>query len=243
MSRYDVFISYSTLDYRDAQNNVLPNNIITKIKELFDKNGISYWMDEEGLSAGDLFPALLEKNIKKCDCLLFISTHNSNFISKWTSKEIGIAIQNNKRLIPVKCDDSPFKEGIGLYFADIDTIDCTSGTEAGFKKIIKTIEDNRRLLKEAEDKRRKEEEKKELADKALAARKATIKKALADADVLLEEGHRLRKEISRLRGEYSTVSHDYVLNRNKLHAIVKKLSEINYDGPAILVRRMILALT
>ena len=38
--KYDVFISYSRKDYVDEQNNVIPGNEVSKIKEALTKAGI-----------------------------------------------------------------------------------------------------------------------------------------------------------------------------------------------------------
>ena len=48
-TKYDVFISYSRRDYVDERNNVIPGNVVSKIKEALTNAGISYWFDEEGI--------------------------------------------------------------------------------------------------------------------------------------------------------------------------------------------------
>ena len=56
---HDVFISYSRNDYVDEQGNVLPDNILSKIKKALKENDISYWFDEEGIYSGDEFASVL----------------------------------------------------------------------------------------------------------------------------------------------------------------------------------------
>lgn len=56
---HDVFISYSRKDYVDEQGNVLPDNILSKIKKALMENDISYWFDEEGICSGDEFASVL----------------------------------------------------------------------------------------------------------------------------------------------------------------------------------------
>lgn len=46
---YDVFISYSRKDYVDSKKQVLPNNVLSTIKELLKSHDISYWFDEDGI--------------------------------------------------------------------------------------------------------------------------------------------------------------------------------------------------
>lgn len=38
---YDVFISYSRKDYKDKNNNIIPDNIVSKIKEALTIHPIS----------------------------------------------------------------------------------------------------------------------------------------------------------------------------------------------------------
>lgn len=98
MKEYDVFISYSRRDYADENKQVIPDNIISKIRELFDANGISYWFDEDGVYSGDAFAPVLARNIKASKLFLFISSSNSN-ASEWTSNEIAVAYQYNLALV------------------------------------------------------------------------------------------------------------------------------------------------
>ena len=56
---HDVFISYSRSDYMDENKQVIPGNVISKIKDMFDENGISYWFDEECVYSGDAFARVI----------------------------------------------------------------------------------------------------------------------------------------------------------------------------------------
>jgi hypothetical protein len=53
--QYDVFISYSRKDYVDDKKNIIPNNVVSKIKESLSDAGITYWFDEEGINYGNNF--------------------------------------------------------------------------------------------------------------------------------------------------------------------------------------------
>ena len=69
---YDVFISYSRKDYVDENKQVIPGNVISRIKELFDANGISYWFDEDGFLEEN--PYAPEIKIRASKLFLFISS-------------------------------------------------------------------------------------------------------------------------------------------------------------------------
>ena len=89
--QYDVFISYSRKDYLDDNGNIIYGNIVSKIKDSLKKNGITYWIDEDGINSGDDFARLIVKSIKDSKLLLFVSRENSNN-SEWTRKEIASAV-------------------------------------------------------------------------------------------------------------------------------------------------------
>ena len=93
-----VFISYSRRDYLDDNNQVIPGNIVSRIKEALTKEGISYWFDEEGITHGDAFASVIVKQIRECNVFLFISSENSNK-SVWTAREIATASSFEKKII------------------------------------------------------------------------------------------------------------------------------------------------
>ena len=121
--KYDVFISYSRKDYVDDKGNVLPNNMLSKIKKQFKANGISFWFDEEGIYSGDEFASVLTKAIRDSKIFLFISSVNSNQ-SKWTSNEISTALEFKKTIIPFRLDESPYNDSVMMKIVSYDYIEC-----------------------------------------------------------------------------------------------------------------------
>ncbi len=75
--KYDVFISYSRKDYVDENKNVIPGNVVSKIKDKLSEAGISYWFDEEGINYGDDFVDKIVTHIEQSDIFLYISSANS----------------------------------------------------------------------------------------------------------------------------------------------------------------------
>lgn len=138
--KYDVFISYSHLDYLDEGDRIIPGNIVSKIKSLLNENNISYWLDEDGSYSGGEWPEILAKQIEDAKVFLFISTKNSNS-SVWTSNEIAFAHDNNKRIIPFKYDKSKYNKKFALYIQRLDYIDYTKNHDKAFKKLISSIKE------------------------------------------------------------------------------------------------------
>ncbi len=212
--KYDAFISYSWKDYKDENGCLIDGNVISKITKALSDNGLTYWIDEEGISVGEEFPEIIYDNIMNSGCMIFISSHNSNHVSKWTSKEISLAIEHKKLIIPVICDDSNFKKGINLLLSDVDKFDMTKNPGQQIYEIIKAVRANRDQLLEE---KKREEEKRE--------RGKTISTAVATLEILEKNRSKLRKELSRLRGEYDSLSKDFILNQTKIEEIATLLEK------------------
>ena len=161
--KYDVFISYSRRDYVDENRQVIPDNVVNKIKELFQTNHITYWIDEEGISSGDAFAMVIAKNIRSSKIFLFISSENSNQ-SEWTSNEIAAARSFGKKIIPFKIDDSPYNDSVIMYIARLDYIEYKNNHDKALSRLLASvrktldIEANRKEQERREEERRRREE-------------------------------------------------------------------------------------
>ena len=89
--KYDVFISYSRKDYEGEDKIIIPGNPILKIQEVFEKNGISYWFDKDGIYSSQEFIEVISDAIASSNILVFVSSVNSND-SKYTTND---TIKNN----------------------------------------------------------------------------------------------------------------------------------------------------
>lgn len=154
---YDVFISYSRRDYVDENKQVIPGNIISKIKDLFDANNISYWFDEEGVFSGDAFAPVIARNIKSSKIFLFISSENSN-ASEWTSNEIATAHAYKKKIIPFRYDDSVYNDSVIIYIARLDYIEYKSNPSKALPRLLLSVQS---YLKEEADKKERERQEEE----------------------------------------------------------------------------------
>lgn len=154
-SKYNVFISYSRKDYVDDQNNVIPGNVVSLIKDALSSAGITYWFDEEGIYSGQNFVEKIVDNIEICQIFLFISTENANK-SPWTCKEIACADEFNKHIIPIRIDKTPYNKKVLFRISDLDYIDYYTNPEKGLADLVASISAYLEQVKEEE--RRKQEE-------------------------------------------------------------------------------------
>lgn len=163
--KYDVFISYSRKDYVDEYKNIIPNNEISKIKEALDINGITYWIDEEGIYHGQNFTEIIVENIEASRIFIFLSTINSN-ASKWTSKEIATADEFGKHIIPVRIDKTPYNRNVMFRIADLDFIEYYQiGRNAGIKELVSSINKALGEIKRQEEIEKEKKRKAEIEEK------------------------------------------------------------------------------
>lgn len=170
-TKYDVFLSYSRHDFLDEDGNVIPNNEVSKIMKAFTDEGITYWIDKDGIYSGDKFTEEIPKIIKSASIFVYLSTANANK-SKYTSKEIAIADEYGKYIIPVRIDMTPYSDNVIFRIADVSFIKYAANPEKGRENLVMSIktylrkEKERREndLKQAEEEKRiREQEKNRIA--------------------------------------------------------------------------------
>lgn len=221
----DVFISYSRQDYLDENKNVIPGNIVSRIKELFDNNNISYWIDETGVHSGDQFGSIITKGIRESKIFLFISTESSN-ASVWTSNEIAVAHHYKKKIIPFRYDKSPYNDAVIIYIASLDFIDYPANTEKAMTRLLFAVKNALKEINDAQEKQRIEKERALQQEQEERARREQIaeltekinelvtkRDEVSDELIILESNVAIKKsEINNLDLQITTLENelDYV---------------------------------
>lgn len=242
----DVFISYSTKDYIDSNQNPIKGNVISVLEELFQSNGITYWIDRDGIYSGSEFAQVIARNIKKCDILLFVSSENSNH-SKWTSNELATAIEYNKLIIPFRIDESSYHEDIVLYLAKLDYISYFANQEKALKRLLVAISDYKgelererletlRKKKEEEERLRYEEEKKrelylkeqELKEKErLAAIALEKQRQIEELNDVHNQIYELEQSIGRLQDKKDELEKEEKKVCREIETLKKRLEHLD----------------
>lgn len=125
---HKVFVSYSRKDADKADS----------ICSLLDNMNISYWIDRDGVFSGSNFKELIVKAISSTEIVLFLSSQYSNQSSN-VAKEISIADQYDKIIIPVRLDSSSMHPKIAYDLAGIDFLDLFSFDEKSISKLKNAI--------------------------------------------------------------------------------------------------------
>lgn len=125
---HKVFFSYSRMDSEKTD----------VICGLLDSINIPYWIDRDGVFSGSNFKELIVKAISSTDVVLFLSSENSNK-SPNVAKEISIADQYGKVIIPVRLDPSSMHPKIAYDLAGIDFVDLFSFDDKSITKLKNAI--------------------------------------------------------------------------------------------------------
>lgn len=235
----------------EATKQVIPGNVVSQIKEMFDANGISYWFDEDGIYSGDAFAPLIAKNIKSAKIFLFISSKNSN-ASEWTSNEIATAHAYKKKIIPFRYDDSVYNDSVIIYIARLDYVEYQSDPSKALSRLLSSIQtylksekDREEKEKEAEERRLNEEKsKQEQANKLqqireqienLETRKYQIEQEISEQEKALS-GLRNEKRIVEDKIENLRIERSHLLGYQ--HVDEKKKPEKPKDDKQNMFRRL-----
>jgi len=113
-AKYDVFISYSHLDYLDENDKPREDSPVKKLMDFLRGKDIHYWIDNDGEYGRNHLPKSINTAICESKMMVFVSSYNSNIISTWTPGEISRAFEHKIPVLPFKIDDT-------LYGVNIDT--------------------------------------------------------------------------------------------------------------------------
>ena len=152
---FDIFISYSRKDYTSA-------NAITYV---LDKYGYTYFIDREGISAGEDIIQAITRAIRSCRLLVFLLSENS-VQSDFAQRELAYASSNNIEVLPVRIDNSTLPRGFEFFFSGIQILDMNNasfedlfvlriGRLLGKQKNGPLSEEQKRLNLDAAEKRKK----------------------------------------------------------------------------------------
>lgn len=123
-----IFLSYS------SQDKPWVREFAHTLKEL----GINVWFDEDQIFLGEKFQDKLEKALRDSNALIFILSKNS-VKSNWIYFEIGVALADDKKIIPIIVDDVGHEQ-IPLIFTRYQSLRTQSPDEAS-KEVAKLFEE------------------------------------------------------------------------------------------------------
>lgn len=105
---YHMFVSYSTKNQRMAE----------QIVERLEKWGIHCWMASRDVLSGQDFLEEAILAINECDYFLVLLSEES-YSSVWVEKEMLLALDKHKYIIPLLIDDTDLNERFDLMLKNI----------------------------------------------------------------------------------------------------------------------------
>ncbi len=125
---YDVFISYSRKDTQKAD----------EIVEQLQQMNLNLWIDRKGEYSGHNYKSVIVNIIRRSHIVVFLSSENSNK-SDNVIKEVSVAVELKKMIIPIKLDDSPYADSIVFDLTGIDFVNYEKDKERLEQKIISQL--------------------------------------------------------------------------------------------------------
>ena len=125
----DVFISYS----REDQEHVFP--VVDKLR----KQGLDIWIDQEGIHGAKLWSQEIVNAIENSKVfILFAST--KAFVSKNVTKELALASESDKHILPVFIEDADIPAAMKYQLAGIQHLVHEQGqTDETVGNILSTL--------------------------------------------------------------------------------------------------------
>lgn len=125
---YDVFISYSRKDSEEAD----------EIVKALEQMNLKIWIDRTGDYSGRNYKSVIVNTIRRSRLVLFLSSKNSN-ISENVIKEISVAVELRKIIIPIRLDNFPYADSITYDLTGIDYVNYEHEKEQLERKVISQL--------------------------------------------------------------------------------------------------------
>lgn len=123
-----IFVSYSQKD----------SNFAAWLVDNLEKAGFEVWIDKEKMRVGQLWRRNIIDGISEADAVIIVISKNSK-ISRYVRKELDIADQYNKHILPIRLDAVDIPEDMQLQIAGIQYIDFKADHKASFKELLKAL--------------------------------------------------------------------------------------------------------
>jgi len=125
---HDVFISYS------SKNKLTADAICHVIEE----KGIKCWIAPRDVASGEDWPAQISQAVSECKMILLVFSDHVNK-SKHVKREINIACDEDKIIIPFKIDDSIMDGNMKYYLSNKHWIDAYPNPQEKFKDLLEAV--------------------------------------------------------------------------------------------------------
>lgn len=107
-----IFISHSSKDKKVARG----------VAEHLRRQGWQVWIDETGIAGGKAWRAELAQALKRSSVVVVLVTMES-MLSKWVVREVEVADDLEKPIIPVVVEDVPYSDSLRIILNRVQRVD------------------------------------------------------------------------------------------------------------------------
>ncbi len=212
-SRIDAYICFSRKDIVDEQDALLKDSPIMQIVDSLNHAGFKLFFDEQGCLQGEGYSDELLATIQASDVFVFLSTKNAND-SETIRKEVAIADELGKTIIPVRVDDTPYHRSLWARIVDLNYCKYYSNPAQGIKELETAIKNHQKKMREAVL-RQEEEERQRLQEESIQrerlGRVQQLQTQIKDQQVVI---NKTLSEILELKKQ--VLAHQYELQSAEL---------------------------
>ena len=124
----DVFISYKAEEFDEAN----------WVKTVLESNGISCWMAPSCIPGGSSYAVEIPHAIKNAKILVLILSEKAQ-ASPWVSREIDLALNEGKVVLPFMLENCPLKDDFNFYLTNVQRYAAYENKVSAMEKMIREI--------------------------------------------------------------------------------------------------------
>ncbi len=127
---HEVFISYKAEEYAEA----------SWVKSVLEENRISCWLAPGSIPGGSSYADEIDGAIRECRALVLILSDGAQQ-SKWIKKELDIALNYGKVILPFMIENVRLQKAFNFYLTDVQRYTAYADKVAAMREMIRRIED------------------------------------------------------------------------------------------------------
>lgn len=128
MDNKNVFISYKAEEIAEA----------TWVRSVLETNGISCWMAPTCIPGGSSYASEIPQAIRGCSIFVLILSEKAQG-SKWVSREVDLAINEGKTILPFMLENCPLKDEFNFYLTNVQRYAAYESKSAAIEKMVREI--------------------------------------------------------------------------------------------------------
>ena len=128
MDKKQVFISYKSEEFEEAN----------WVRTVLETNGISCWMAPMCITGGSSYATEIPQAIRNCAVFVLILSEQSQS-SKWVSREVDRAINENKIIMPFMLENCRLKDDFNFYLTNVQRYAAYESKMTAIEKMVKEI--------------------------------------------------------------------------------------------------------